>query len=190
LRGERDEYYLKYGKLYCKASDWFDFWYRHPALRDGTGYGLIIGMLFALLIFIENFSSFSGQIITPLTLVFMLFIWFIVVGWRYSLKFGQIRQGMIAYLWCAFVGVIIALFVGFMVNFLFEHQLEQTQQASSEYLRGSVQDLKTFTFYNTLDSASTHLFEVPSIAIVFGFMGSLMSKGFTYLSEYFNRQSN
>jgi hypothetical protein len=30
----------------------------HPALRDGTGFGLVIGMLFALLIIIENFSGF------------------------------------------------------------------------------------------------------------------------------------
>jgi hypothetical protein len=148
-------------------------------------------MLFALMILIENFSGFNDQIITPLTLVFMLliFICFFVVGWMCSLKFGQMRQVLFACVWCACVGVLIALFFGFMINFLFEYRLEQNLQASSEYMRGSVLDLKTFTFYNTLDSASTFLFEVPIIAIVFGVIGSLMSKGCIYLRGNFSRQS-
>lgn len=37
-------------------------------------------------------------------------------------------------------------------------------------------DLTTFTFFNTLDSASSHLLEAPILAAIFGTLGALLGK--------------
>ena len=80
-------------------------------------------------------------------------------------------------------GVVIALLFGFAINFLFGQVLEQNLQTSAEYLRSGSHDIKTFTFWNTLDSASSHLLEAPILALVFGTGGSLLELGLSRLGK-------
>ena len=160
---------------------------RNLALRDGTGFGLVIGATFIANISVENFIDMSGQISTFSTLGFMLliFLLFALAGWRGSKDSGQVRLGIFASAWSALIGVLMALLFGFMVNYLFTQRLEQNLQASAEYARSGISDLETFTFYNTLDSAATHLLEVPIIAAVFGTLGSLIGQGLAKLRGKF-----
>ena len=157
------------------------------ALKSGTVFGLVVGITFIITIAVENFAGMSGQISTISTLGFMLLIFliFAFAGWHGTKQSSQLSLGILASVWSAMIGVVIALLFGFTINFLFTQRLEQNLQASAEYLRSGSHDLETFTFWNTLDSASSHLLEAPIIAVVLGTLGSLMSLGFSQLQKKF-----
>ncbi len=160
---------------------------RNRALKCGTAFGLVVGATFIVTISVENFVNLNGQGSTISTIGFMLliFLLFALAGWRSATNSGQLRLGIFASVWSAMIGVLIALLFGFAINFLFTQRLEQNLQVSAEYLRSGSHDLETFTFWNTLDSASSHLLEAPIIAAVWGTLGSLTSLGFSQLREKF-----
>lgn len=148
------------------------------ALWQGTGVGLIIGGLFIIDLIIENFLDLSNQMSTFSTLGFMLliFLFFGIAGARGTLKTGQILLGIVAGVWSALLGVLIAVCFGFMVNFLFIQRLEYI--LASDYARSGMHDPRAFTFFNSLDSAFSHLLEAPIIAVVLGTLGALTIKAF------------
>jgi len=157
------------------------------ALKSGTVFGLVVGITFIGTISVENFAGMSGQVSTISTLGFMLLIFliFAFAGWHGTKQSSQLSLGILASVWSSMIGVVIALLFGFTINFLFTQRLEQNLQASAEYLRSGSHDLETFTFWNTLDSASSHLLEAPIIAVVLGTLGSLISLGFSQLQKKF-----
>ena len=157
------------------------------ALKSGTWFGLAIGVIFIVTISMENFVDLSQQIVTISTFCFMLaiFLVFAYAGWHSTKKSNRLSLGILASVWSAMIGVIIAILFGIIINLLFTQRLEQNLQASAEYLRSGSHDLETFTFWNTLDSASSHLLEVPIIAIVLGILGSLMNLGASQLQSKF-----
>jgi hypothetical protein len=149
------------------------------AFQSGTTFGLLVGGLFIVDISAENFVDLKAPPSTILTLGFMfiIFILFVLAGWRGARDSGEVRLGLFAAIWSAVIGVLIALIFGLVINFIFLHRLEQNLLTSAEYARSTIHDLGTFTFWNTLDSASSHLFEAPIIAAVMGALGSLISLG-------------
>jgi len=151
------------------------------ALKSGTVFGLVVGLTFIITIAVENFADMSRQVSTISTLGFMLLIFliFAFAGWHGTKQSSQLSLGILASVWSSMIGVVIALLFGFTINFLFTQRLEQNLQASAEYLRSGSHDLETFTFWNTLDSASSHLLEAPIIAVVLGTLGSLIRLGFS-----------
>jgi hypothetical protein len=161
---------------------------RSSALKSGTLFGLLIGTIFIVNIAVENFADIGQRAITIFTLGFMLFIFlvFAYAGWYGTRESNQLPLGILTSIWSAMIGVVIVLLFGFLINFLFTQRLEQNLQASAEYLRSGSHDLETFTFWNTLDSASSHLFEVPIIAVVLGTLGSLVSLGFSQVQKGFS----
>jgi hypothetical protein len=152
---------------------------RSSALKSGTVFGLLVGLTFIVTISVENFVDMDGQVSTISTLGFMLLIFLIFAhaGWHGTNESSQLSLGIFTSLWSAMIGVVIALLFGFT------QRLEQNLQASAEYLRSSSHDLETFTFWNTLDSASSHLLEAPIIAVILGTMGSLIRLGFNKLQK-------
>ena len=157
------------------------------ALKSGTVFGLVVGLTFIITIAVENFADMSRQVSTISTLGFMLLIFLIFsfAGWHGTKQSSQLSLGILASVWSSMIGVVIALLFGFTINFLFTQRLEQNLQASAEYLRSGSHDLETFTFWNTLDSASSHLLEAPIIAVVLGTLGSLIRLGFSQLQKNF-----
>jgi hypothetical protein len=157
------------------------------ALKSGTVFGLVVGLTFIITIAVENFADMSRQVSTISTLGFMLLIFLIFsfAGWHGTKHSSQLSLGILASVWSAMIGVVVALLFGFTINFLFTQRLEQNLQASAEYLRSGSHDLETFTFWNTLDSASSHLLEAPIIAVVLGTLGSLIRLGFSQLQKNF-----
>jgi hypothetical protein len=178
--------------LYGIVAVWFtqpSSQYHSIALRYGTIFGLVIGLLFLINIFAENFINMSNQSMTTSTFGFMfiMFVIFAFAGWSGAKNSGQVREGIFTSVWGAMIGALMALLFGFVINFLFTHRLEQNLQASAEYFRSGISDLETFTFYNTLDSTSSHLMEVPIIAALFGTIGSLIGIGLTRFREKNNK---
>jgi hypothetical protein len=161
---------------------------RSSPLKFGTSFGLLIGTIFIIDISVENFVDMGQQAMTIYTLGFMLLILlvFAYVGWHGTMESHQLSFGILTSIWSAMIGVVIALLFGFLINFLFAHRLEQNLQFSGEYLRSGSHDLETFTFWNTLDSASSHLLEAPILAIVFGMLGSLASLGLNQFHRSFS----
>ena len=172
--------------LYGAAALWGTRWFsqaHNVALLNGTVFGLAIGVVFVVMIAIENFIAMPTEFnpIVTLGLMLLIFLLFAGAGARGATHTGQVRFGILASVWSAMIGVLIALVFGFAVNFLFTQRLEQNLQASAEYARSGMHDLTTFTFYNTLDSAASHLIQAPIIAAVFGAVGSLIGTGLAKL---------
>ena len=151
------------------------------ALWQGTAVGLLIGVSFAVDIAVEDFVDMGRQASTFSTLGFMLliFLLFGIAGARGTQKTRQLHLGMLASLWSSLVGVLIALLFGFTVNFFFTQRLEHI--LSSDYISSGMSDPQAFTFFNTLDSASSHLVEAPIIAGVCGTIGALVYKAISRL---------
>jgi len=165
---------------------------RSRVLKSGTLFGLLIGITFIIDILVENFADSGQQAIAISTLGFMLLIFlvFAYAGWYGTKESNQLSFGILTSIWSAMIGVVIALLFGFLINFLFTQRLEQNLQASAEYLRSGSHDLETFTFWNTLDSASSHLLEAPIIALVLGTVGSLVRLGVSQHQKSFSDRKN
>jgi hypothetical protein len=159
------------------AATWQPSPARLLALRDSAVFGAIIGLIFVADISVENFVDLGGSAGSAATLGFMLllFVMFAVAGWRAVFDTGQAPLGIFASVGSAMIGVLIALLYGFAINTLFAQRLGQNLQGSAEYLRSGLPDLATFTFYNTLDSAGSHLLEAPIIAAVLGTLASVLA---------------
>jgi hypothetical protein len=153
---------------------------RRLALRDSSVYGVIIGLIFVVDIAVENFVDLGPSAGGTATLGFMLLLllMFAIAGWRAVLDMGQVSLGIFASVGSAMIGVLIALLYGFAINYLFTQRLGQNFLACAEYRRSGLTDLATFTFYNTLDSAGSHLLEAPIIAAVLGTLASLLAFAF------------
>jgi hypothetical protein len=160
---------------------------RSSALKSGTVFGLLVGLTFIVTISVENFVDMNRQVSTISTLgfMFLIFLIFAYAGWHGTNESSQLSLGIFTSVWSAMIGVVIALLFGFAINFLFTQRLEQNLQASAEFLRSGSRDLETFTFWNTLDSAFSHLLEAPIIAVVLGILGSLSRLGISQLQKKF-----
>jgi len=147
------------------------------ALWQGTAVGLIIGVIFAVDMSVEDFIDLGRQASLFSTLGFMLliFLLFGLAGARGTQKTRHIPLGILGSLWSAMIGVLIALLFGFAVNFLFTQRLEHI--LSSDYVSSGMSDPQAFTFFHSLESASSHLMEAPLIAAVCGTIGALTMQG-------------
>ncbi len=146
------------------------------ALWQGTGFGLLMGSVFVINIAVEYFFDMNSQASTLSTLGFMalLFLLFGVASARTVMQTGQLLLGVLTSVWSAFLAILITVLFGVVVNFFFQQRLEHI--LASDYLRSGMSDLGTFTFFNTLDSASSHLLEAPLLAAIFGILGGLIGK--------------
>ena len=147
------------------------------ALWGGMIFGLLIGVLFAVDLVVEDFIDLGSQAGAFSTLGFMLLIFclFAGAGVYGTAKTEQIRFGVLASIWSAMLGVVIVVLLGFAVNFFFLQRLEHL--LASDYVHSGMNSPEAFTFFNALDSASTHLLEAPLLAAMFGSLGSVIMKG-------------
>ena len=161
------------------------------ALKSGTLLGLVVGLIFIVTILVENFADISQQTMTASSLgfMFLIFLIFLFAGWHGTKKSNNLSWGILTSVWSAMIGVVVALIFGFIINFLFTHRMGHNLQASAEYLRSGSHDLETFTFWNTLDSAASHLLEAPIIALILGAFGSLSNLGFHQLQKKFSARN-
>lgn len=150
------------------------------ALEQAWKVGLFAGLLFIGTVSLENFVDLGSTFTTISTLIFMasIFLSFGAASFLTTKKTGKFGFGILSSLITAVMSVCIALIFGFAINFLFTHRLEQNLIHSAEFTRSHVRDIRTFTMFNTFESASTHLLEAPIIAFVFGVISGGIGKLF------------
>lgn len=151
------------------------------ALWQGTAVGLIVGVIFVIDLTVEYFVDMGSQASALSTLGFMALIFFLfgLSGARGIQKTGQLHLGVLSGVWSAMIGVMIAVFFGFVMNFFFMQRLEHILYA--DYASSGMNDPRAFTFFNSLDSAFSHLLEAPILAVVFGTCGALLMKEIAFL---------
>ncbi len=146
-------------------------------LWRGTIMGMFVGIIFVIDITVENFLDLSqgGSTFSTLGFMALVFLAFGIAGAWGAYRTEPWFLGILSSVWSAIQGTLIALFFGFLINFLFGARLEQI--LVTDYARSGMHDLRAFTFFNTMDSASSHLLEAPILAAIFGALGALISKG-------------
>ncbi len=143
--------------------------------RFSRNSGLLIGLLFILNIFLEDFINWptkATSLISTLTMMFLIFISFSIISAitptdRYKL-FKGIKSSFIS----ALLGTIIALTFGFLICFLFPHRLIEILRYDSGF--NNFSNSKAFTFYNAIDNASNHIIIVPVVSIIMGLIGAVI----------------
>ncbi len=154
---------------------------RSPSVKNvlwqATRIGLLIGLFFVVDIAVEYFVDLNQAASVLSTfgfmgLIFLAFAGAGVVGTRLT---GHWLLGVLCSVWSAILGVLIALLFGMTVNVLFLQRLEAISAA--DYAKSGMRDPAASAFFGTLDTASTHLFEAPMYAVIFGTLGALIFMG-------------
>ena len=136
--------------------------------------GLMIGLLFIVNISIEEFINWqtkTGSLVSTLVMMFMIFISFSIISAIKTLKIENIINGLKSSLISAFLGTVIALCFGFLINFVFSERMIFTLKGYPGY--NDFNNPKAFSFYNAFDNASNHVLIAPIISLIMGLLGGL-----------------
>ena len=142
--------------------------------RFSKNSGLIIGLLFIVNISIEEFINWqtkTGSLVSTLVMMFMIFISFSIISAIQTLKAENIINGLKSSLISAFLGTVIALCFGFLINFVFSERMIYTLKGYPGY--NDFNNPKAFSFYNAFDNASNHVIIAPIISLIMGLLGGL-----------------
>jgi hypothetical protein len=109
----------------------------------------------------ETYASLPAAVsLAAFATVFALFA---IAGIRAYRGRRQLLAALVASVWCATISVLILIAFGLALNLVDEPRLA-TLIANDP--RGTL-DLRTFTWVNTLDAASSHLTVAPVVAVIF-----------------------
>ena len=149
------------------------------ALRQGRDVGLLLGVVMAAHLTIENFVDLAApwNAVLSLGLFPVLFFAFGYAGFRGAARTGQWRWGVAASVWSAMLCMVLICVYGFAVNYLFMPRMEHILQNSPEFTRSGMHDLKAFTVANCLESCASHLIIAPLLAVIFGGVGGALETG-------------
>ncbi len=147
-------------------------------LWQASRVGPLVGLFFVISITVEYFVDLNqtASLLSTFGFMGLIFLAFIIAGSLGTRFTGYWLSGVLCSIWSALLGVLIALSFGMMVNLFFLQRLEAISTA--DYMRSGMSDPAAFVFFNTLDTASTHLFEAPISAAIFGMLGAVIFKGF------------
>jgi hypothetical protein len=143
-------------------------------LWQATRIGLLIGLFFVVDIAVEYFVDLNqaASLLSTFGFMGLIFLAFAGAGVLGTRLTGHWLLGVLCSIWSAILAVLIALMFGMMVNVLFLQRLEVISAA--DYAKSGMHDPAASAFLSTLDNASTHLFEAPMYAAIFGTLGALI----------------
>jgi hypothetical protein len=146
-------------------------------LRTAIVFGLLGGTLEIIDIGIENGIPFAVRG-PALQIVFMLSIFtsWGIAGFRTARSLGAIRAALLAAACSAGICMLIAVAVGFLIQFFLVPPKPEYVSTWSEFKRSGWTDPRAFGVANTLDSGFTHLIIAPVVALVFGGVASLLAR--------------
>jgi hypothetical protein len=145
-------------------------------LTNSAVFGVITGALEMMNIGLENAAPAAARgpavSIGFMAIVFSLWA---IGGARTVYSGNSIRAGMATAILSAGICMLIAVTIGFIIEFFIAPPDPAAVSMWAEYRRSGWTDAHAFGLANTLDSAFTHLIIAPIVAMVFGGIGSLLA---------------
>ena len=144
----------------------------HVAIRLGTIAGLQLGAVFVanhvieLFVPARNFALVIGPVL--LTLVLLS-----ATGSAARERIGSLLLAVTAGVWCAMVGTLVLLSVGFVLELTLEARVEQWLRDA--FAASGMNDPGGFVVKNTLEAASEALVRMPAIALFLSLLGASAS---------------
>jgi hypothetical protein len=142
-------------------------------LRFGVSLGFLIGVVQGANV-AEQFSWSSRQAEAGNLSIIVLLLFGAVAFGTYQ-HIHSIRLGIVASIWSAMMGTIIACLIGLVTTLFLVPYLNRI--AGTNYLHGFHHH--SFNFSNTLRIMTSYLLEAPIQAVVLGAAGGLLSYTFT-----------
>jgi hypothetical protein len=152
---------------------------RLAALRDGTLFGLVSGAVWIVNLAVETFADLAVQVggLVFLLLLGATFLLWGVAGLRVARRSGSLSLAILAAVWSAMNSIVILVAFGLLLLYISLPQLEHNIATSPDFLRSGWHDVGAFAIANTFDAGFSHLLMAPLVAVVFGALGALSSKG-------------
>ena len=141
---------------------------KYLALKEGTIFGYITGVIWMIHVTMEHFINLPGNLngITTLVFMFLNFVLFGTTAYRTMKKTGKLGLSLLSSIWCAMFSILLLIIYVIALIILFTKTFEKNLY--DEFTKSGMKEIKSFIVNNTLESASSHLFEAPMIAIIFG----------------------
>jgi len=150
--------------------------YWDAVLKTAILFGFLTGILEVVNIGIENGIPFrAGPGVAIGFMIVVLTLWG-VAGFRTARSLGSAGAGMLAAVSSACICMLIAVVVGFAVQFFLAPPDSAGVSTWAEYKRSGWTDPRAFGLANTLDSGFTHLVVAPIVATLFGGLGTLLAR--------------
>ena len=146
-------------------------------LQNAAIFGTIAGGVAVLSFVIEHISSAEAHVpaVTITAMLLMFALWGVAAG-RTSRDHGHFRPGVMTAFMSAGVTMVIAVTVGFAVDLFIAPPAPAVVSTWAEFQRSGWTDVQAFAIANTFDSAFTHLWMGPAIAVVVGSVGAWLGK--------------
>ncbi len=140
----------------------------YVALKQGTILGYITGAIWMIHLTTEHFINLPGKLngITTLVFMFLNFVLFGTTSYRTLKRTGKLGISLLSSIWCAMFSILLLIIYAIVLIILFTKRFETNLYF--EFTKSGMKEIKSFVINNTLESASTHLFEAPVIAVIFG----------------------
>ena len=146
-------------------------------VRCATLFGLLGGALEALNIGIENGIPVAIHIpALPIGFMLTIFTSWGVAGFRTARSLNSIRAGLLSAVSSAGICMLVAVAIGFVIQFFFAPPDPEYVSTWAEFKRSGWTDPRAFGLANTLDSGFTHLVIAPVVALVFGGVASFIAR--------------
>lgn len=154
-------------------------------MRNAALFGTISGAIEIANLLRETWSS--GILSSPvlqITAMLLLFSIWGVAGARTARDLHRFRPGVAAAVMSAGVCMAIAVTAGFAIGLFIAPPEPSYIQTWPEFQRSGWMDARAFGVANTLDSAFTHLWMGPAIALVVGATGAAIGRRWRSREEY------
>jgi thiamine transporter ThiT len=148
---------------------------REMAIKIGTSAGLFCGLVLALTIAVEHFVTLRqpGSTVVAIGSMILVFSLFGVAGYVGAAKAERMAAGVMAAVWAAMLAIVITCFAGFTFNFMCLDKW--VRDLAPAFLRSGMSSPQAFTFVNSLENATSHLFVAPFVALITGSLGSAVA---------------
>jgi hypothetical protein len=156
---------------------------RQAALREGALFGLLSGVVWIANLAVETFADRStpASVFVFLPLLLGVFLLWGVAGLRTTTLTGSLPLAIVAAVWSAMNSIVMLVTFGFLLMYTSLPRLKQDIAATPEFQSLSWHDVGAYAIANTFDAGFSHLLIAPLIAVCFGTLGALISKGWLWL---------
>jgi len=143
------------------------------AIRQGTSFGLIAGIIWIIHTTIDHFLRFSqtaGTIMTMISMILVLFVYG-YSAYRFMMRRNHILASALSSLWASMFSILLLFVYSWIITFLFMPWIEKNLLTDPDYLISGMINISDYTMHHNIESAGIHLLEAPVLAMIVGFLG-------------------